>query len=79
MGELYNYLELKEELIKLGHGFETKSDTEVILHAYTQWSSDCVRRMRGMFSFGIWDDKLKRLFLVRDRMGIKPLYYYQGQ
>jgi asparagine synthase (glutamine-hydrolysing) len=77
-GELYNYLELKEELIRLAHDFETKSDTEVILHAYAQWGSDCVGRMRGMFSFGIWDESRNSLLLMRDRMGIKPLYYYKG-
>jgi asparagine synthase (glutamine-hydrolysing) len=77
-GELYNYLELKEELIKLGHCFDTRSDTEVVLLAYKQWGSKCVLRMRGMFSFGIWDKNRKSLFLVRDRMGVKPLYFYTG-
>jgi asparagine synthase (glutamine-hydrolysing) len=76
-GEIYNYLDLKRELREIGCQFTTKSDTEVILYAYKKWGVKCVNRFRGMFSFAIWDASLKRLFLVRDRMGIKPLYYYQ--
>ncbi|MBM3247930.1 MAG: asparagine synthase (glutamine-hydrolyzing) [Candidatus Omnitrophica bacterium] len=74
-GEIYNYKELKEGLIKKGHRFYTKTDTEVILHLYEEYKDDCVDFLRGMFSFAIWDSDKKRLFLARDRVGIKPLYY----
>jgi asparagine synthase (glutamine-hydrolysing) len=77
-GEIYNYLEIKKDLLNLGYIFSTKSDTEVILNAYQEWGGKCVSRFRGMFSFGIWDECNKTLFLARDRMGIKPLYYYQN-
>jgi asparagine synthase (glutamine-hydrolysing) len=74
-GEIYNFPEIKEELTKLGHKFGTETDTETILHAYEQWDTDCVQKFNGMFAFAIWDKKKKRLFLARDRIGIKPLYY----
>ena len=74
-GELYNTQELKKELISAGHRFITNSDTEVILHAYAQWKDKCVERFNGIFAFGIWEKKQKRLFLARDRMGVKPLFY----
>ncbi len=74
-GEIYNYLELREELIKLGYQFASKTDTEVLLAAYIEWGSDCLQRLRGMFAFGIWDKVQKALFLARDRTGEKPLYY----
>ena len=77
-GEIYNYLEIQRDLLDLGYIFSTKSDTEVILNAYQEWGGECVSRLRGMFSFGIWDENRKSLFLARDRMGIKPLYYYQS-
>ena len=75
-GEIYNFLDLKDQLEKEGHCFETKTDTEVILHGYEQWGTDCVSRLRGMFAFAIWDKKEKCLFLARDRLGKKPLYYF---
>ncbi|WBY00723.1 asparagine synthase (glutamine-hydrolyzing) [Ramlibacter tataouinensis] len=72
-GEVYNYLELRQELG--GEGFRTTSDTEVILRAYMRWGPGCVTRLRGMFAFAIWDSKERKLFLARDRFGIKPLYW----
>jgi asparagine synthase (glutamine-hydrolysing) len=74
-GEIFNYVELAEELKKAGHVFATQSDTEVIIHAYEEWGCDCVERFNGQFAFGIWDKPLDRLFLARDRVGIRPLYY----
>ncbi len=74
-GEIYNYRELMAELIALGHQFHTKSDTEVILNAYAAWGEDCVHRLRGMFAFAIWDRAKKTLFLARDHVGIKPMFY----
>lgn len=73
-GELYNYLELKKELQGLGHQFRSHSDTEVILRSYIAWGPEAVNRFNGMFAFAIWDTREKRLFLARDRYGIKPLY-----
>ncbi len=74
-GEIYNYLELREELIAKGHRFRTDSDTEVILEAYRAWGPASTSRLRGMFAYAIWDSRERTLFLARDRVGIKPLYY----
>jgi asparagine synthase (glutamine-hydrolysing) len=74
-GEVYNFTELRTELTARGHQFRTRSDTEVVLHAYLQWGADCVTRLNGMFAFGIWDGRRQELLLARDRLGVKPLYY----
>ena len=76
-GELYNTEELRNELLALGHEFLTHSDTEVVLHAYAQWQADCVDKFNGIFAFAVWEKRKKRLFLARDRMGVKPLFYMQ--
>lgn len=75
-GEIYNFKDIKTELESKGHRFRTASDTETIVHAYEEWGEDCVRRFRGMFAFAIWDENRQHLFLSRDRLGKKPLYYY---
>ncbi|MFZ1906521.1 MAG: asparagine synthase (glutamine-hydrolyzing) [Steroidobacteraceae bacterium] len=74
-GEVFNYLEIRAELTAAGHRFRTDSDTEVILKAYAQWGERCLDRFNGMWAFAIWDDSRERLFLARDRLGIKPLHY----
>ncbi len=74
-GEIYNYQELIPELQALGHVFHTRSDTEVIVHAWEAWGESCVDRFRGMFAFALWDRNQETLFLARDRLGVKPLYY----
>jgi len=74
-GEIFNYLELREELIKKGHQFQTRSDTEVILHAFEEKGEDCVKDFNGQWAFAIWDTRAKRLFLSRDRLGVRPMFY----
>jgi asparagine synthase (glutamine-hydrolysing) len=74
-GEIYNYLSINEELESLGYQFETHSDTETILNAFDAWGVDCLKRLNGMFAFAIWDKQNKSLFIARDRIGEKPLYY----
>ena len=74
--EVYNYKELRTELIALGHAFRTESDTEVVLAAYLEWGDDFAARLNGMYAFAIWDIHAQTLVMVRDRVGVKPLYYY---
>lgn len=76
-GEIYNYQELEKELTRHGHRFVTKSDTEVIVHAYEEWGVECVRRFNGMWAFALWDSRKQGLFISRDRIGEKPLFYVQ--
>lgn len=76
-GEIYNYIELKAELSKKNHKFQTNSDTEVLLHGYEEWGENLPKKLRGMFAFAIWNKKEKVLFCARDNFGIKPFYYYQ--
>ncbi len=75
-GEIYNFLELKEDLQSRGYSFSTKSDTETIIYAYMEWGEEFVKKLRGMFAIALWDNRLKKLLLVRDRVGKKPLYYF---
>ncbi|HEY5617965.1 MAG TPA: asparagine synthase (glutamine-hydrolyzing) [Vicinamibacterales bacterium] len=74
-GEIYNHRDVRAQLESAGHSYRTRSDTETIVHAYEQWGDDCVHRFRGMFAFGLWDGPKRRLLLVRDRLGVKPLYW----
>jgi asparagine synthase (glutamine-hydrolysing) len=74
-GEIYNYRALRDELIALGHVFRTKSDTEVVLQSWLAWGPDCVKHLRGMFAFGIWDRNKQTMFLARDHVGVKPMFY----
>ena len=75
-GEIYNYPEIKEELLKKGYSFKSTSDTEVVLAAYMEWGEECVNKFNGMWAFAIWDSKKNTFYLSRDRFGVKPLYYY---
>lgn len=77
-GEIYNYRDLREQLIACGHTFKTKTDSEVLLHGYEEWGASLLDRLRGMFAFVIWDSREKKLFGARDIFGIKPFYYYQN-
>jgi asparagine synthase (glutamine-hydrolysing) len=74
-GEIFNYLELREQLAARGYCFRTHSDTEVIVHAYEEWGPDCVKRFNGMWALAIWDQRKRQMFCSRDRFGIKPFYY----
>src|SRR5579863_5561077 len=76
-GEIYNHLEIRAELEALGHRFRSHCDTETVLHAFFQWDTASFARLRGMFAAAIWTESRKRLVLARDRLGIKPLYYYR--
>jgi asparagine synthase (glutamine-hydrolysing) len=78
-GEIYNYRELREQLQTKGHQFHTQTDTEVLLEAWAEWGEQCLNRLNGMFAFALWDEKERALFLVRDHVGIKPLYYSSVQ
>lgn len=80
-GEIYNYRELREDLLRRGHRFGSRTDSEVIVHAWEEWGEACVPRLRGIFAFGLWDEREKTLFLARDPLGVKPLYYarYAGR
>jgi asparagine synthase (glutamine-hydrolysing) len=74
-GEIYNHAAVRPQLEAAGHRYRTRSDTETIVHAYEEWGDACVNRFRGMFAFAIWDASHRRLLLVRDRLGVKPLYW----
>jgi len=74
-GELYNTREIRQELLRAGHGFSSTSDTEVVLHAYAEYGAECVSRFNGIFAFAVWELNRRRLFLARDRIGVKPLFY----
>src|ERR1700688_4970272 len=74
-GEIYNHLVLREQLIARGHRYSTHSDTETVIHLFEEYGADCVQHLRGMFAFAIWNRNTRTLFIARDRLGIKPLYY----
>jgi asparagine synthase (glutamine-hydrolysing) len=77
-GEIYNYKEIRKFLLKKGHKFKTESDTEVIVHGYEEFGESFIEKLNGMFAFAIWDNRNRKLILARDRVGIKPLYYYHN-
>src|SRR5205809_5699194 len=77
-GEIYNFRDLRQELVSRGHSFYTATDTETIVHLYEEYGAACVQKMRGMFAFAVWDERRRELFVARDRLGIKPLYYAEA-
>ncbi|MFC1936376.1 asparagine synthase (glutamine-hydrolyzing) [Chloroflexota bacterium] len=78
-GELFNYIELRKDLVAKGHKFYSHTDTEVVVHAYEEWGESCLEKFNGQFAFGIWDKNSKTLFLARDRFGVNPLYFFYDQ
>src|SRR5262245_56028545 len=78
-GEIYNFLSLRRELEHRGYTFRSHTDSEVIIHAYEEWGTDCVHKFRGIFAFAIYDCRRRELFLARDHVGVKPLYYAYSQ
>jgi len=76
-GELYNTDEIRRELMQMGHHFLGHSDTEVVLHAFAQWGEDCLQRFNGIYAFAVWQRESKRLFIARDRIGVKPLFFLE--
>ena len=78
-GELYNTAELRRELMKLGHSFNGHSDTEVLLQGYARWGREVLEKLNGIYAFAVWEKRAKRLFLARDRIGVKPLFYAEHE
>ena len=74
-GEIFNFMEVEKELLARGHKFRTRCDTEVIVHAWEEWGERCLERFNGMFAFAVWDRNQDTLFIARDRLGVKPLFY----